>query len=456
MSNVFVLDTNYQPLNPVHPGRARLLLSEGKAAVFRHFPFTIILKIAVEQPQLEPLRVKIDPGSKTTGIAIVNDASGEVVFAAELSHRGQYIAERIVKRRVIRRSRRRRKTRYRKARFENRRHKKKGWLPPSQESRIANVLTWVNRLRRYCPVAAISMELVKFDMQVMDNPEISGVQYQQGTLQGYEVREYLLEKWDRQCAYCGAKDTPLQVEHIRPRANGGTNRISNLCLACEKCNTAKGTQDIKDFLKGKPDVLKRILAQAKAPLKDAAAVNATRWALYDCLKATGLPIECGSGGRTKYNRTTRDLPKEHWIDAACVGKSTPEHIHVAGIVPLLITANGHGCRQMCMMDGAGFPRTRPKRAKKVKGYQTGDIVRAIVTTGKRVGTYVGRVAVRATGSFDVTIKGRTVQGISYRFCHALHHVDGYSYQFGRMAALPPHSLYAHIRKIEEHCKPCGK
>lgn len=76
MSKVFVLNTNQQPLNPVHPGKARILLSSGKAAVYRRFPFTIILKAALEQPKVEPLRIKIDPGANTTGIAIVNDASG--------------------------------------------------------------------------------------------------------------------------------------------------------------------------------------------------------------------------------------------------------------------------------------------------------------------------------------------------------------------------------------------
>ena len=59
----------------------------------------------------------------------------------------------------------------------------------------------------------------------MQNPEIDGTAYQQGTLAGYEVREYLLEKFGRQCVYCEAKDTPLQIEHIQPTL-GGTNRIS--------------------------------------------------------------------------------------------------------------------------------------------------------------------------------------------------------------------------------------
>ena len=336
----------------------------------------------------------------------------------------------------MRRSRRLRKTRYRKARFANRR-KPKGCLPPSLESRIANVLTWVNRLRRWCSIAAISVELVKFDLQKMENSEISGVEYQQGTLSGYEVREYLLEKWGRQCAYCGMKDVPLQIEHIHPRAKLGTDRISNLTLACEPCNIKKGDQDVQVFLANKPDVLKCILAQAQAPLKDAAAVNTTRWALFERLKALGVPIECGSGGLTRFNRTMRGLPKAHWMDAACVGKSTPEQLHITGAVPLLITANGYGNRQMCLMDKRGFPRTKPKQAQSVKGYQTGDIVKAVVTQGKKVGTYVGRVAVRATGFFNITTGAGTREGISHRYCHPIYRVDGHSYQFGRRAAFPP-------------------
>ena len=206
--------------------------------------------------------------------------------------------------------------------------------------------------------------------------------------------------------------------------------MSNLTLACEPCNIAKGTQDIKAFLKGNEPVAARILAQAKAPLKDASAVNATRWALFERLKRFGLPVECGSGGLTKYNRSQRHLPKTHWCDAACVGTSTPSVLDTSGIVPLLITATGHGCRQMCRMDSHGFPRTSPKHARRVKAFQTGDLVRAVVPTGKKVGTYVGRVAVRTTGSFNITTTHGTVQGINHRFCTPLHRCDGYRYQVG--------------------------
>jgi 5-methylcytosine-specific restriction endonuclease McrA len=322
MSKVFVIDTHTRPLNPIHPGYARKLLKEGKAAVYRRYPFTIILKRAVNGPA-EPLRLKIDPGSKTTGLAIVNDASGEVVWAAELTHRGNTIKEALERRRALRRARRNRKTRYRKPRWSNRK-KPKNWLAPSLRSRLDNTITWVQHLLRSCPIAAVSQELVTFDTQLLQHPEIAGKEYQQGTLYGYEVREYVLEKWGRTCAYCGTTDVPLEVEHILCKARGGTNRVINLTLACEACNKKKGTMLVQDFLQEKPDVLKRLLAQAKAPLKDAAAVNSTRWALYERLYALGLPIEVGTGGRTKYNRITRKLPKTHWLDAACIGASTPD------------------------------------------------------------------------------------------------------------------------------------
>ena len=436
MSKVFVLDTNQQLLNPVHPGRARILLSSGKAGVYRSFPFTIILKGAVEEPKVEPLRIKIDPGANTTGLAIVNDASGDVVFAANLHHRGLAITASLTRRRSVRRARRQRRTRYRKARFTNRRTNKKGWLPPSLQSRIANVTTWVGRLRRACPLAAISMELVKFDTQLMEQAEISGVEYQQGTLQGYEVREYLLEKWGRKCAYCDATGVPLQIEHVYPRSQYGDSRVGRLTIACAPCNDKKGAQEMTDFLKSDPERLAHILAQMKRPLKDTAVVNATRWLLSERLQAQGLPLETGSGGLTKYNRTTRNLPKEHWIDAACVGMSTPTLLAVNGVLPLRITATGHGCRQRCLMDKFGFPRTNPKQAKRVQGYQTGDMVRAVVTKGKKIGTYVGKVAVRSSGSFNITTTHGVVQGISHRFCTPIHRSDGYRYEKG-VAAFPP-------------------
>jgi 5-methylcytosine-specific restriction endonuclease McrA len=425
MSKIFVIDSEKRPLNPIHPAQARQLLRNKKAAVYRRFPFTIILKESRPSSPVSNLRLKLDPGAKTTGIALVDDGTGEVVFAAQLKHRGFAIRDALTSRRQVRRSRRNRKTRYRKPRFLNRTRPQE-WLAKSLQSRVENIRTWVTRLRRIALITAISQELVRFDMQLIRNPDIQGKEYQQGTLAGYETREYLLEKWNRQCAYCGVKDVPLQIEHIHPKAKGGSNSIRNLTLSCSKCNTKKGTKDLRDFLKKDPYRLEKILKQVKTPLADAAVVNTTRFVLLEVLKSTGLPVETGSGGLTKFNRSQQGLEKTHWLDAACVGKSTPI-LNIKNVKPLLITANGHGTRQMCRTDKYGFPNRHCSRTKFHFGFQTGDIVKAVVTSGKKIGEYIGRIATRATGSFNISTKNGIIQGVSHKYCKPIHKKDGYSY-----------------------------
>ena len=348
----------------------------------------------------------------------------QVIWGAELTHRGQQIKNDLESRRAIRRSRRNRKTRYRPARFQNR-TRSKGWLPPTRSHRVTTIMTWVNRLIRFCPIGSIAQELVKFDTQAMENPEISGVGYQQGTLYQYEVREYLLEKWNRTCAYCGVKNVPLEVEHIVPKSKGGSNRVSNLTIACVPCNQAKSNQSIEDFLSGKPDLLAKIKRQAKAPLKDVAAVNTTRWRLLNALKQTGLTVTTGTGGQTKFNRSQQGVAKAHWLDAACVGKVLT--LEFCTSKPLLIKATGHGCRQMCGTDKYGFPKRHRSRMQVHKGFRTGDMVKAVVTAGKKIGTYVGRVLCRASGSFDIATQSGRVTGISHKYCQPIHKKDGYAY-----------------------------
>jgi len=420
---VFVIDSNKQPLNPLSPSRARELLTKQKAAVFRMYPFTLILKHAVDNPNPKPLTIKLDPGSKVTGIAILDE--DKVVWVAELEHRGWQIKDSSESRRSLRRSRRNRKTRYRQTRFDNRK-RQEGWLAPSLLHRVLTIEAWVKRLCRYAPITQIAMELVKLDTQKMQNPEVDGVEYQQGELAGYEVREYLLEKWGRKCAYCDKEGVPLQIEHIHPRSKGGSNRVSNLTLSCERCNVKKGTKSVDEFLKKDGFRLEKIKRQAKQPLKDSAAVNATRWALFRTLKNI-LPTTTGTGGQTKYNRTKFELPLQHWIDAACVGNV--ETIQLLAQQPLRIKCTGWGTRQMCGTDRYGFPTRHRERKQVYFDFRTGDIVKAVVTSGKKVGKYVGRVLCRKTGSFDIaTITGR-IAGISYRFCTPIHQKDGYSYVF---------------------------
>ena len=453
---VFVLDKHKKPLMPCSEKRARILLKKGRAVVHKVHPFTIRLKDrTLEQSQVQPLRIKIDPGSKTTGAAVINEDDpecGKVIFLAEIRHK-QGIKASLDERRAYRRSRRNRKTRYRKPRFLNRHPEKcvscgnnakhgsrycrkchtgrdftdngyrKVWLPVSLEARVNQILNTVKKLLRLLPVQFISTEHVKFDTQLLQNPEISGIEYQQGELFGYEIREYLLEKWNRKCAYCGKTDVPLEIEHIIPKSRGGTDRVSNLTLACHDCNQKKGDLTAEEF--GFPEVQK----QSKKPLRDAAMLNTTRWALYNKLKETGLSVECGTRARTKKQRTEHGLPKTHYYDACCVA-NTPDRLVFHTQYVSVWTAVGRGTRRMCNPDRYGFPRSHRQRRKLHFGFQTGDIVKAEVPKGKYAGTWIGRVVVRASGSFDLKDGSgkRVCQGISYRYCRLIQRADGWQYE----------------------------
>ncbi len=305
MQRVIEIDKNKKALMPCHPARAKELLDAGKAAVYRRFPFTIILKER-EGGDTQPVALKIDSGSKTTGLALVADfQSGKrVIWGAELTHRGPAIR----------------------------------------------------------------------------------------------------------------KDLPLEIEHITPKTRGGSNRVTNLSLACHECNQKKGTQTAAEF--GHPDVQ----AKAKQPLKDAAAVNATRWALFNRLKLTGLPVDVATGGRTKFNRFGQGYPKAHWIDAAYVGESGGAVKLSATHSPLLIKATGRQRRQMTLPDKHGFPRTTAKISSRAYDFKTGDLVKAIVPAGKHAATHVGRVAIHNRPSF-----GLNGFDVHPKRLKTLHHSDGYSY-----------------------------
>ncbi len=220
---VFVLDQYKKPLMPCSEKRARQLLERGRAVIHKMAPSTIRLKDrTVDASRFQPLRAKFDPGSKTTGIAIVLDGAHgpKAIFLGEITHKVG-IKTRLDARRALRRGRRSRKTGYRKPRFQNRK-RKGGWLPPSLEARVDQTLHALAKIRKLAPMTDLSVEHVKFDTQKLQNPEITGVEYQQGTLLGYEVREYLLEQWGRACVYCGATGVPLEIEHWsgrNPRAS---------------------------------------------------------------------------------------------------------------------------------------------------------------------------------------------------------------------------------------------
>ena len=419
---VFVLDCHGEPLDPCHPARARRLLASGRAVIVGHTPFVIRLKDrGVEQSTTSQLTVKIDPGSRHTGMSVARvDEDGNTygLVSIQLDHRGQHIHKKMGQRAAYRRGRRSRNLRYRAPRFSNR-SRPKGWLAPSLQHRVDSTVSMVSKLCRWAPVSGVAMELVRFDTQVIKNPEISGVEYHYGALSGYEVREYLLEKWNRTCAYCGAKDVPLNIDHIHPRSRGGNDRVSDLALSCIPRSKAKDNRNVEDFLAQDTDRLRRIKAQA--PLKDAAAVNATRWALYRRLSETELAVSTGTGGRTKWNRSRFGLGKSHTLDALCAG--TVESVVCYPSKTIVAKAAGRGVYQRTRPNKHGFPRLYLPRTKSVHEFQTGDLVRAVVPSGKKSGVHLGRVAVRTSGSFNVG----AVDGISHRYCTIIQRSDGWEW-----------------------------
>ncbi len=423
---VFVLDQKKHPLMPCTPKRARLLLKRGRAVVHRVRPFVIRIKDRRRQDAvLQPLTLKIDPGSKTSGIALARVEETEAgaihhaIFLSEVSHRGEQVHANKVRQRNARRRRRCANLRHRAPRCANR-GISAGWLAPSLLSRVGNVVTWSQRLSKWALISRIEVERVRFDTQLIQNPEIAGTQYQQGTRAGWEARAYLLVKYEYRCDYCSKTDTPFEVDHILPRSRGGSNRISNLCLACHACNQEKGDQTAAEF--GHPEVE----AQAKRPLKDAAAVNATRFKVVEALRVLGLPIGTWTGGRTRWNRARFGVEKTHALDALCVGD-------VAGIRPgklktLAIKASGRGDHCRTNWTKEGFPRGYKMRQKQVRGFKTGDRVRAVVPAKlKTAGIHVGRVQVRKSGSFSIKARDRDIDGISAQYVHLIQRADGYDY-----------------------------
>ena len=448
---VLVLDNQKQPLMPCRPARARQLLRDSKAAVFRRYPFTIILKER-QDGETQPVSLNVDPGSKTTGIALVSlfQRGYTAIYGQHINHRGQQIRGALKSRRAIRRSRRHRKTRYRQPRFLNR-TRPAGWLSPSLMSRVHNVETWTNRLSRLVPVTSVNVETVRFDTQIIDNPDIAGKDYQQGSLFSWELREYLLYRHQHTCAYCHGmtKDPVLEKEHVIPKVLGGSNRLANHVISCRECNEDKGKLhpnawaalcqqrgDKINLMRFKN--MERIMAGYRPSLKDAAAVNATRYAIGNRIKSIIPKTQFWPGGLTKKNRTEQQYPKDHWVDAACVGKNgsavSLECKHI-----LVASAKGHGSRQMCRVDRHGFPRTSAKIHSVVHGFKTGDLVIASVSTGKKQGVHVGRVAVRKNGFFNVQTENGAVQGISHKHCRVIHRSDGYNFNYGAAISPTTHS-----------------
>ncbi len=433
---------------PCHPARARELLSRGRAVVARQVPFMIRLKDRTSaESEVEGVQLRIDPGSKGTGIVLTDEKKetgdrGAVVtvrrglISVELQHRGDQIRAGMRKRAGHRRRRRSANLRYRMPRSNNC-GRPEGWLPPSVRHRVDTTFSLTSRLCLYAPVTEIHVEHVVFDTNSLSaGRPLKGTEHQQSPLAGTTARAHLQAKWNSACAYCGVTGVPLNMEHLRPRSRGGSDRISNLVLACVPCNKAKGSKPVEVFLAHRPNCLKQFLQQVRNPLDDAATMNATGRALGYALGSIGRPVHAWFGRLTSANRSAMGLDKTHTLDALSIGPldhATGDRIVRLPERVLIAKATGRGSYARTTPDRYGFPRLLRPRAKQHHGYVTGDLVGAVVTAGKWAGTWTGRVSVRSSGQHSLaTASGRF--NCSHRNLRLLQRGDGYGHSSRREPA----------------------
>ncbi len=373
---VYVLNMRGQPLMPTNPTKAKHLVDQGKAIIIKRVPFTIQLLYPTGEAK-QPIKLGIDAGYKKIGFSATTDKheliSGEVALRMD-------IPDKIRERAMYRRNRRSRHHWYRPSRFMNR-GIPKGWLSPSIEHKLNTHVRVIDNIRIILPITSVTIEVASFDTQKMQNPEISGIEYQQGTLQGYEIREYLLEKFHRTCIYCGKTDVPMEIEHVIPESRGGSSRVSNLVIACHECNKKKDNQSASEF--GHPEVEE----MCKQPLKSAAFMNIVRWKLINILrdKYKELNINYTYGYITKCNRIQLGFEKSNINDAFVISGGTNQ----IRCRPYSVTQNRRNNRSLQLNRNGYKPSIRKKRYK----YQPRDIVKynklvCIVKGVFNKGTYV--------------------------------------------------------------------
>jgi len=55
----------------------------------------------------------------------------------------------------------------------------------------------------------------------------------------HRFRRLIIEAWGGCCAYCGCQPGKITLDHVIPKAKGGTTQWSNLVPACSDCNVSK-------------------------------------------------------------------------------------------------------------------------------------------------------------------------------------------------------------------------
>ena len=305
MQVVYVLNKDGLPLMPTYKlGKVRHLLKDGKAKVVKRSPFTIQLNYDCGN-HTQSITLGVDAGSKHIGLSA--STKKQELYCSDVELRDD-VVELLSTRRQNRRTRRNH-LRYRPSRFDNRK-KEDNWLAPSIRQKIDSHLKVIEEVHKILPISQTIVEVASFDIQKIKNPDINGVEYQNGEqLNSYNIREYVLFRDNHTCQCCKgkSKDKILNVHHIESRKTGG-NAPNNLITLCKTCHDGyhKGMIQL-------PKTIKRGMS-----FKDAAFMGIMRWAFYNKLKEVYSNVYMTYGYITKSNRIKYGLAKEHYNDAYCI------------------------------------------------------------------------------------------------------------------------------------------
>ena len=220
----------------------------------------------------------------------------------------------------------------------------------------------VRILQTMYPITLTRIEQNKFDPQLMMNPEIQGIKYQRGTLFGWQVRAYILERDQGRCVCCRRSKVRLELDHVRPR-DVGSDRVDNLVACCRDCNIKKANRPIEQFLTDQPDLLERISKRLKrSSLASATHMNTVLPALIEDLRATGLQVYLTDAASVSWTRQQLNVRKTHGYDAVLQGRDFTSVNTLPSKVIELRPSNGRS-KQKANVDRHGTPVGQPFRAQ---------------------------------------------------------------------------------------------
>lgn len=418
---VFVINQHCKSLMPCKQSKARKLLKENKAKIVKYNPFTIQLLYG-SSGYTQEVNIGIDLGTKHIGVAI--QSGNNVIAKGEIELRSD-IKENLESKRIYRTSRRNRKTRYRKARFLNRvSSKKEEWLPPSIQSRIDNTFTWIDSLCGLLPNPKLSIEVGKFDVQKMMNPEIQGTEYQQGEMFGfYDIRYFVFSRDNYTCQVCKkSKDKILHTHHIIYRSEGGTNRASNLITVCLHCHTSENHKAGGILWRWMKD-------KKKAPqYKEAPFMNTLRRKVF--AKYPNSKIVYGSWTTPK--RKELGLEKEHYNDALVISGIETGFVDNCGIFKVKqFRKKKRSLHEAIPRKGRKEPNRNAKRNRKNTPYSNGfylnDKVKIFDKIGWISGFCSGGCYVKDIDDNYITIPNKNYKQVGFSNLELLCHNNNWQF-----------------------------